>query len=364
MIFRTVSLITFTFQFMNLGIAAPNQSVAIPVKNPKKTNELPRRTDNEYEENGRLDVDMIKGDNGYYVELGVGNHQQNLRFQIDTESSAQLIVSNKCDSCFSDSENRRKFVGIDTESCPLDKLFNFKKFGISYYGCLSTEPIYLRKGVSEDVEFKALGTTSKMIDSAFEYDGIFGLGYPKTYAFHQNAKHGNSFIDTFLRNDKIVSINLKPGVEKISFGYQNKESTTQDTVWEYTIGSSTFQFNAKSIKIGLREFKSMNRIVVNPKYQKNYFPSNLVGIVKDFVANSGNCININALPAIIFTVEGGALTLGPKDYITFRNGVCESSIEEIDSEKYDPDTFIFGQDFFRKYVVAFDYRNNKIGFTN
>ncbi|PWA01763.1 hypothetical protein BB558_002104 [Smittium angustum] len=349
---------------MNLGIAVSNQIVSIPVKNPNKKNEIFKRTDNGDEGNGRIDVNMIRGDNGYYVELEVGNPQQNLRFQIDTESYIQLIVSDKCDSCFINPENRKKFNGIDTKSFLLDKQANFVKFGISFGGYLPTEPLYLRKDISENVEFMALSITSEDIESFIGYDGVIGIGYPKTDTFHQNLGYGNSFIDNCLRRDKIISINLKPGVEKISFGYQNKERTTLDTVWVNQIERNSFKFSTQKVKIGLTEFQNIKKAIVNPIYQKTYLQRDQISIINSFIANSRNCMNINALPAITFTIGDGMLTLEPKDYITFNNGVCESNIEEIDSDKFDSDIYILGQNFFQKYVVTFDYGNSKIGFTN
>ncbi|PVU84533.1 hypothetical protein BB559_007093 [Furculomyces boomerangus] len=362
MIFKTLPLAAFAFQFMNLGIAVPNQSVAIPVKNFKNY-ELSKRTDNENQENLRVDIDMIKGHNGYYVELGVGSPQQNLRFQIDTESYIQLITSDNCDSCFHDPENRRMFTGIDTESYTDSDFFKFNGFGISFGGYLPTEPLCLKKGTSEDIEFAALNTTSKTIESVVGYDGVIGIGYPMRYAFQENINFRNFFIEKFLKNDRIISINLKPGVEKISLGYQNKEKTSKRTIWVNQIEGNTFKFSTPNVKIGVTGFQHTKRVIVNPLYQKIYLQRDQVSIIDSYITNSQNCMNINTLPTITFTLVGRDLTLEPKDYISFNNGVCESSIEEIDSSKFGRNLIILGQNFLKKYVVTFDYDYGKIGFT-
>ncbi|PWA00362.1 hypothetical protein BB558_003582 [Smittium angustum] len=314
MIFKTISLAAFTFQFMNLGVAAPNQSVAIPVNNFQKTNELFKRTSSKDQKNEKVDIDMIKGDNGYYVELGVGNPQQNLRFQIDTESYIQFIASDKCDSCFYYPENRRMFTGIDTESFTDSDFFKLNESGISSGGYLLREPLCLKEGISEYIKFAALNTTTATVVTVEGYDGVIGIGYPKRYDYQENIKLRNFFIEKFLENDRIISINLKP-------------------------------------------------VIVNPLYRYTYLQWYQVRAIDKIIEKSYNCMDIHTLPTVAFTIGDNVLTLEPKDYITFRYGICVSNIAKINSDIFGDDHIILGQNFLEKYAVTFDYDYGRIGFT-
>ncbi|PVU84649.1 hypothetical protein BB559_007501 [Furculomyces boomerangus] len=156
---------------------------------------------------------------------------------------------------------------------------------------------------------------------------------------------------------------MKPGVEKISFGYLNTKNTNGNTIWIKSSEINTFNTKTQNITLGSKNFKNQNTVVLNPKYQDSYFPSNVVGYIKDQVAKSGNCTYVGHIPIITFYIDDNMFTLRPRDYMAFVNGVCVPTIQEIDYGKHHSDSIILGQNFFKKYVVTFDYDKRQIGFT-
>ncbi|PVU85335.1 hypothetical protein BB559_007070 [Furculomyces boomerangus] len=346
---------------MNLGIAAPSQNmVALEGKN-KISNEFLKGTDDEDQKNGGIDIDMINGDKGYYVELGVGTPPQYLRFHIDINNDYSWIVSNECRNCFFDQQSRRTFNGANSESREVGNGFVLRKPGSFLGGNLSKDIVRLNPENSENVEFVEIDLSSIPLDPNIIYDGLIGIGYPKADSSEQRGYNG-ALIEKYLKN-KILSINLKPGVEKFSLGYQNKQKTTRETIWISPTKQNPFKFDSDIVTIGQNEFRFQQKVIVNPKYQKIYLPSEQFDFIKNSIQNSENCKDINSLPALTISVGDKFLTLEPKDYITFKDGICESDIEEVDGEIFCPENIVLGQIFLQKYVVTLDYGNHKIGFS-
>ena len=73
-----------------------------------------------------------------------------------------------------------------------------------------------------------------------------------------------------------------------------------------------------------------------------------------------DCSNIDTLPSLSFFLEGRQFTLEGKDYvIKSSDNKCQIGIRKSGVEK---DLFVFGQPFFKKYPVYFNYDLKTISF--
>merc|ERR1719353_2121526 len=75
-----------------------------------------------------------------------------------------------------------------------------------------------------------------------------------------------------------------------------------------------------------------------------------------------DCSKISSLPDLSITLGGKPFTLTAKDYVIQMQGQCLFAFTGIDIPAPNGPLWIMGDVFMRKYYVAFDYGQKRLGF--
>ena len=131
-----------------------------------------------------------------------------------------------------------------------------------------------------------------------------------------------------------------------------------------------WQINLDSIKLGTKEFNSVNKAIIDSGTSLLAGPNTQIKQIADLLGAkpliAGQyLIDCNSSqPNLIFIINGKDYPLTIHDYVIENQGQCILAMMGIDIPEPNGPLWILGDVFMRKYYTIFDKGNKRIGLAN
>ncbi|PXF48559.1 Gastricsin [Gracilariopsis chorda] len=359
----------------------------------------------------------------YYAKVKIGG--QTLRVQIDTGSATLAVPLKECVKCkrgdmrysLKDSKTGvAQYINCDDDECGADTCspFGCSRCSASRACCASLDEkkcaFHLRFGDGSgaegaliydimswgDVDFPvhAGGIMSDSDDfERSQVDGILGMAYPSLACNPSCIKPTfESMLEKHTDMKEMFTICITYDSGKIVLGDYDQSLSSKPIAWvplDLSDPPSFYSFPLKgNMRIDDNELilPSYSRAIVDSGTTLIVFSRSSFSALKSYLQQHfchvpglcdpdswfrpAHCTRIqdedrNALPTLVFEVEGFNITLGPSDYLINyaskgRDFWCVG-IMKLDSMSGGVDV-IFGNTVMKKYVTVYDRENKRVGF--
>ncbi|XP_067088610.1 pepsin A-like [Osmerus mordax] len=304
----------------------------------------------------------------YYGVISIGTPHQSFKVLFDTGSSDLWVPSINCGTPACNAHAKFNSSASSTFKSSSQSIsiqyYTGSMTGVEGYDTIQLGDLYVEKQVF------GLSTYE---DSFLEYvpwDGIMGLAYPQqavetgrtflTNMFDQGKNPQNMF-SIYLSNSEEGSMIIFGGIDPIYFtgGIQWIPVLQTTGYWQIAVTSITINGNTVACSGGCQAVvDSGTALIVGPAKDVG----NLNGWVGAYTDQDGNvilsCENIDAMPDIVFNINGYSFSIPPSAYVYTNGDSCTTGLEMA------PGTWTLGEVFMRQFYTVFDISNNVLGFAS
>jgi cathepsin D len=302
----------------------------------------------------------------YYGVVSVGTPAQSFKVVFDTGSSNLWIPSKQCHSiaCYL----HHKYDSSKSSTYAKNGTALNIQYGSGGISGFLSEDVVSVAGLSVKKTFGEVTKEKGMSFVAARFDGILGLGYPTI------SQDGTVPVFDLLMQNKLVDsgvFTFKLGASGVdgSLTLGGLDAATKDSDYTYhkvtrkaywQLALDGAKSGSVSIPAGEAIVDSGTSVVVGPKENVSKLTA---GITVDKTCGPSN----DKLPNITFTLTGKEYTMTPADYIIkisiFGKSECQLGIMGMDfPPQMGTNFWILGDSFMRKYAVAFDRDQDRVGF--
>mmetsp|Transcript_13215 Transcript_13215/g.24737 ORF Transcript_13215/g.24737 Transcript_13215/m.24737 type:complete len:349 (+) Transcript_13215:363-1409(+) len=305
----------------------------------------------------------------YYGNFSLGSPPQNFTVVFATSSSGSWISSTDCTSPFCLLHENFNYTASSSVVLYPTENYDDLIFDRDIVGYLATDNARigcspLLKGftflLSDVVE-------NYPVNSAL-YDGVIGLAASENY-------DGNfpTFIE-FLYLQGLISQRTFSIYYSVSGNFQSMLiiGGYDSTLYSGNITSisnegkgSVWQLNVTSITVaGFNVPMSTNTAVIDSSQTGLVFPSSMQAFLQKYTAVNNNCSNKLILPALVFTINGTAFTIGHDDYViqVESEGSKSCSTTIYSNIGVDSSTIVLGDSFLKAYYSYYDLEAGLMSF--
>ena len=307
----------------------------------------------------------------YYGPASVGG--QTFQVIFDTGSSNLWVPAENCTTCGS----HPKYDPSKSPTYKADgRIFDIMYGSGPVSGVVAQDSVTVGEFSIKDQDF-AMIDNAKGLGLAYsvgKFDGILGLAYQSISVDNLTTVFHNA-VDQKAVDEPVFGFHLSTASGQdgeLTFGgtdpnHYTGELTyvplTSDTYWETKLDG--MKMNGKSVTSCTKVIvDSGTSILAGPSADVKALAA--VAGAKPFFLNPKeytiDCKKISSLPALTVTMGGQDFTLEGKDYVINAGPLCLFAFTGIDVPAPNGPLWIMGDVFMRKYYVAFDWGQRRLGF--
>jgi len=311
----------------------------------------------------------------YYGVVKLGSPPQEFQVIYDTGSSNLWVPEKGCINC------GYKWIHGGKNKYDSDASESFVNDGSEFkiqYGSGAVSGTFVKDTVTlatdlevVEQEFAVVHDAKGMgIGYAFGYfDGILGLGFDELSVggvetvFHNAIEQGileKSMFAFYLGDEKDGELTFG--------GYDEDKFVGDDLTWISLSEAAYWKINIDGVKMRSYSSKSTNAIVDSGTSLIAGPTSDVKEIAESVGAKSMitgqftiDCGIIDAIPAMVWTIDGNDYIIPGKDLVLQSAGTCIFALIGMDFQEPGP-KWILGDVFMRKYYTVFDYDGKRVGF--
>lgn len=312
----------------------------------------------------------------YFGSVSIGSPPQSFQVIFDTGSSNLWVPKVGCTHCgipFIAPKSKYNHDTSDTYNKDGGE-FNIMYGSGSVTGFFSMDDVTLaddlvisRQRFAEVQDAGGLG----MAYSIGKFDGILGLGFTSISVNGTTTVFENAIAQGIV-DEPVFSFYLgdnKPG--ELTFGGYDESKFDKDTLkyvkldaatyWQIKLDGASLSDDSYSTKGSMTAIvDSGTSLLTGPKSEISKI-ARAVGAKPNIVGEyTIDCKLVDALPDLVFTIDGNKFTIPGKDTVIKASGMCLFALMGMDFPPPGPQ-WILGDVFMRQYYTIFNYKDETIG---
>jgi hypothetical protein len=367
-----------TIVLLIAALCSANAMVRIPLKKSKSLRQI------SYEHGDYHVPQGLKGVRGnfpvplhnfqdaqYYGPVSVGGQQFQVIF--DTGSSNLWVPAENCSSCGS----HPKYDPTKSKTYKADgRIFDIMYGSGPVSGIVAQDDVTVG-GFTVNAQDFAMIDNAKGLGLAYsigKFDGILGLAYQSisvdnlTTVFHNAVDQKAVSAPVFG-----FALSTTSGTDgELTFGGTDPNHYTGDLTYVDLTSDTYWETKLDGLKLGGTSMTTTTKVILDSGTSILAGPT---ADVKKIAAAAGakpfflnpkeytiDCKKVASLPELTVTLGGKDFTLSGKDYTISTGPLCLFAFTGIDVPAPHGPLWIMGDVFMRKYYVAFDYGQRRLGF--
>lgn len=307
----------------------------------------------------------------YYGPASVGGQQFQVIF--DTGSSNLWVPAENCSSCGS----HPKFDPTKSSTFKADgRIFDIRYGSGPVSGIVGQDNVQVGAFTVKGQDF-AMIDNAKGLGLAYsvgKFDGILGLAFQSISVDNLTTVFGGA-VEQHVVDEPVFGFYLSgtSGTDgELTFGGTDPNHYTGDLTYVDLTSETYWETKLDGMKLNGKSVTSCTKVILDSGTSILAGPS---ADVKALAAAAGakpfflnpkeytiDCKKIPSLPELTVTLGGKDFTLQGEDYVIKAGPVCLFAFTGIDVPAPNGPLWIMGDVFMRKYYVAFDYGQKRLGF--
>ncbi|XP_003410316.1 cathepsin E [Loxodonta africana] len=316
-------------------------------------------------------------DTEYFGAISIGSPSQNFTVIFDTGSSNLWVPSVYCTSQACQT-HPRFYPSQSSTYSSLGSPFSISYGTGSLSGIIGTDQVSVEGLTVIDQQFgesvKEPGQT--FVDSAF--DGILGLGYPSLAVGGVTPVFDNMMAQNLVDLPMFsVYMSSDPaggmGSELIFGGYDHSHFSgslnwvpvTKQGYWQIALDNIQVGGTVMFCSEGCQAIVDTGTSLITGPSNNIKQLQRAIGAEPENGEYAVECVNLNVMPDVTFTINGVSYTLSPTAYTLLDSAdgmnFCSSGFQGLDIQPPAGPLWILGDVFIRQFYSVFDRGNNQVG---
>ena len=307
----------------------------------------------------------------YYGPISVGGQQFQVIF--DTGSSNLWVPAQNCSSCGS----HPKYDPSKSSTYKADgRVFDIMYGSGPVSGVVAQDDVTVG-GFSVNAQDFAMIDNAKGLGLAYsvgKFDGILGLAYQSISVDNLTTVFHNAVVQKAVSEPVFgFALSGTSGVDgELTFGGTDPNHYSGDLTYVDLTSDTYWETKLDGLKLGGKSMTTTTKVILDSGTSILAGPSADVKAIaaaagaKPFFLNPKeytiDCKKVSSLPELTVTLGGKDFTLEGKDYVISTGPLCLFAFTGIDVPAPHGPLWIMGDVFMRKYYVAFDYGQRRLGF--
>ncbi|XP_049713979.1 cathepsin E [Elephas maximus indicus] len=316
-------------------------------------------------------------DTEYFGAISIGSPSQNFTVIFDTGSSNLWVPSVYCTSQACQT-HPRFYPSQSSTYSSLGSPFSISYGTGSLSGIIGTDQVSVEGLTVINQQFgesvKEPGQT--FVDSAF--DGILGLGYPSLAVGGVTPVFDNMMAQNLVDLPMFsVYMSSDPaggmGSELIFGGYDHSHFSgslnwvpvTKQGYWQIALDNIQVGGTVMFCSEGCQAIVDTGTSLITGPSNNIKQLQRAIGAEPENGEYAVECVNLNVMPDVTFTINGVSYTLSPTAYTLLDSAdgmnFCSSGFQGLDIQPPAGPLWILGDVFIRQFYSVFDRGNNQVG---